>query len=125
MLESFNVSATIPVQDLARARAFYEEKLGLKPSEEVQDGLEYRCGDGRFLLFESSGQPSGTHTQLDWEVDDVTEVVDQLRKNGVVFEEYDMPGFKTVDGIAEIEGERGAWFKDSEGNLLAISERTS
>lgn len=124
VLDRFTVSATIPAQDLGRARAFYEEKLGLKPSQERPDGLEYECGAGRFLLFESSGQASGSHTQLGWDVDDLRAVVDQLRKNGVVFEEYDMPGFKTVDGIAETEGWRGAWFKDSEGNLLAIGETT-
>lgn len=124
MLDSTTVSAMIPAQDLDRARAFYEEKLGLKPTEERSDGLQYECGGGSFVLFESSGQASGTHTQLGWEVDDLNGVVDQLRKNGVVFEEYDMPGFKTVNGIAEAAGERGAWFKDSEGNLLALGEPT-
>ncbi|MDP9067419.1 MAG: VOC family protein [Actinomycetota bacterium] len=123
MLGSSTVSAMIPAQDLDRARAFYEEKLGLKPPQERPDGLQYECGEGRFVLFESSGQASGTHTQLGWQVDDLNGVVDQLRKNGVVFEEYDMPGIKTVDGIAEVSGERGAWFKDSEGNLLAVAER--
>jgi hypothetical protein len=62
---------------------------------------------------------------LGWDVDDVEAAVAELRGRGVVFEEYDLPGFKTVDGIAEIAGEKGAWFKDSEGNLLAIGQRTS
>lgn len=124
MLDTATVYATIPAQDLKRARAFYEEKLGLKPKEERPDGLMYESGAGRFLLFESSGQASGTHTQLAFEVDDIGSSVEELRRNGVVFEEYDLPGFKTVDGIADIAGERGAWFKDSEGNLLAIGELT-
>ncbi len=124
MLDKAAVYATIPAKDLGRARAFYEEKLGLKPVEEAPEGLRYEGASGQFLLFESSGEPSGTHTQLGWDVDDIEATVDQLRRNGVVFEEYDMPGFKTVDGIAEIAGERGAWFKDSEGNLLAIGQRT-
>lgn len=122
MLDSALVRATIPAQDLARARAFYEEKLGLKPAEESPEGLRYECGGGSFLLFESSGRASGDHTQLGWSVDDLDSEVEQLRRNGVVFEEYDMPGFKTENGIAEIDGERGAWFKDSEGNLLALGE---
>lgn len=122
MLESATVHATIPAQDLARARAFYEEKLGLKPAEDRPEGLRYECGGGYFLLFESTGRASGDHTQLGWMVDDLDSTVDQLRRNGVVFEEYDMPGFKTENGIAEIAGERGAWLKDSEGNLLAIGE---
>ena len=125
MLDTSNVAAMIPAQDLDRARAFYEEKLGLKPAEERPDGLQYTSGNGRFVLFKSSGEASGTHTQLGWDVDDLDAAVAQLRNNGVVFEEYDMPGFKTVDGIAEIAGERGAWFKDSEGNLLAVAELSS
>ncbi len=123
MLDRADVYATIPAQNLERAKSFYADKLGLKPEEERPEGLRYRCGNGGFLLFESSGEPSGTHTQLGWDVDDVEAAVATLRQNGVVFEEYDMPGFKTVNGIAEIAGEKGAWFKDSEGNLLAIGER--
>jgi catechol 2,3-dioxygenase-like lactoylglutathione lyase family enzyme len=123
MLDSANVYATIPAQDLDRARSFYAEKLGLQPEEDGPEGLRYRCGNGAFLLFKSSGEASGTHTQLGWDVEDIEAAVERLRGQGVVFEEYDLPGFKTVNGIADIEGERGAWFKDSEGNLLAIGER--
>jgi len=123
MLENATASATLPAKDLARARAFYEEKLGLKPAEDSPDGLRYECGDGRFLLFESAGEPSGTHTQLGWQVENLETAVEQLRRNGVVFEEYDLPGFKTVNGIAQYGDDRGAWFKDSEGNLLALGER--
>ena len=123
MLAGANVYATIPAQDLERARSFYADKLRLQPEEEGPEGLRYRCGDGGFLLFQSSGEPSGTHTQLGWDVEDIEAAVATLRDQGVVFEEYDLPGFKTVNGIAEIEGERGAWFKDSEGNLLAIGEQ--
>jgi hypothetical protein len=61
---------------------------------------------------------------LGWSVDDLDATVQELRSNGVVFEEYDLPGFKTVDGIAEIEGVKGGWFKDSEGNTLAVAQRT-
>lgn len=123
MLDRADVYATIPAQDLDRARSFYADKLGLKPEEERPEGLRYRCGKGAFLLFQSTGEPSGTHTQLGWDVDDLEAAVSELRESGVVFEEYDMPGFKTVNGIAEIAGEKGAWFKDSEGNLLALGER--
>lgn len=122
MLDRANVYATIPAQNLERAKAFYADKLGLRPEHERPDGLHYRCGSGEFLLFESSGESSGTHTQLGWDVEDVEAAVARLRESGVVFEEYDMPGFKTVDGIAEVGGLKGAWFKDSEGNLLAIGE---
>ena len=125
MLESAKVYATIPAQDLERARAYYEEKLGLK-GEGGPEGIQYKMGDGTgFLLFMSSGKANGEHTQMGWDVIDLEGTVKQLRANGVVFEEYDMPGLKTVDGIADIEGSKGAWFKDSEGNLLAIGEAMS
>jgi catechol 2,3-dioxygenase-like lactoylglutathione lyase family enzyme len=125
-----DVSTRLPVQDLARARAFYAEKLGLEPLEERPGGLRYQCGSGRFSLFQSTGAASGSHTQMAFEVDDLQAVVSELRRRGVVFEEVDVPGFRTVDGIAEIEGnypsagvgERAAWFRDSEGNLLGIGQ---
>jgi catechol 2,3-dioxygenase-like lactoylglutathione lyase family enzyme len=131
MLGVRDVAARIPAQDLERARAFYADKLGLQPSEERPGGLRYRCGDGWFALFQSSGAASGDHTQMAWEVDDIEATVADLRARGVVFEEYDAPGLKTVDGIADIAGnypshggagERGAWFRDSEGNLLGIGQ---
>ncbi len=122
-LANSDVYATIPAQDLERAKSFYADKLGLKPSQEGPEGLHYRSGNGEFLLFESTGAASGNHTQLGWDVADLEAAVSELKGNGVVFEEYDLPGFKTVNGIADIEGERGAWFKDSEGNLLALGEQ--
>lgn len=125
MLADSEVYATIPAKDLERAKSFYADKLGLKPTEERPEGLRYRCGNGGFLLFESTGAASGDHTQLGWDVGDVEATVADLRGRGVVFEEFDLPGFKTVNGIAEIAGEKGAWFKDSEGNLLAIGQRMS
>ena len=131
MLENSDVATRLPAQDLERARAFYAEKLGLEPIEERQGGLRYRCGNSYFALFQSAGAPSGTHTQMGWEVDDIEAVVTALRARGVVFEEYDLPGLRTVGGIADIEGnypskggvgERAAWFRDSEGNLIGLGE---
>lgn len=131
MLHDSDVATRLPARDLERARAFYAEKLGLEPVEERPGGLRYRCGSGSFVLFASTGVASGDHTQMAWEVDDIEAVVRQLRSRGVVFEEVDVPGLRTVDGIAEVEGnypsaggvgERAAWFRDSEGNLLGIGE---
>src|SRR5215211_6566828 len=133
MLENAKVATRLPAQDLERARAFYSEKLGLEPVEERPGGLLYRCGGTEFALFASGGQPSGAHTQMAWEVEDIEAVVKELRGRGVVFEEYDFPGLTTVDGIAEVEGnypskggrgERAAWFRDSEGNVLGMGEST-
>ena len=131
MLENGAVATRLPAQDLERARAFYAEKLGLQPAEERPGGLLYRCARGEFALFQTDGAPSGSHTQMAWQVDDIDAVVTQLRARGVVFEDYDTPGLATVGGIAEVTGnypskggagERAAWFKDSEGNLLAIGQ---
>jgi catechol 2,3-dioxygenase-like lactoylglutathione lyase family enzyme len=130
MLKSGRVATRLPARDLERARAFYSEKLGLEPAERREGGLRYVCEDGEFALFESAGSPAGDHTQMAWEVDDIQATVRALAARGVVFEEYDRPGLSTVDGIAEIEGnypskgtaELGAWFYDSEGNLLAIGQ---
>jgi catechol 2,3-dioxygenase-like lactoylglutathione lyase family enzyme len=131
MLEDGDVAARIPVLDLQRAESFYSDKLGLEPSERRPGGLRYRCRSGEFTLFESAGAAVGDHTQMAWTVDDLEATVDRLRARGVTFEEYDLPGLRTVDGIAEVAGnypsrggvgERAAWFRDSEGNLLGIGQ---
>src|SRR4030095_511710 len=127
--EHSSVATRLPVQDLERARLFYAEKLSLEPVEERPGGLLYRCGNGSFALFVSSGASSGDFTQMAFEVTDLKATVAALRARGVVFEEYDLPGLKTVNGIAEVAGnypskggvgELAAWFRDSEGNLLRI-----
>ncbi|MGW1667795.1 VOC family protein [Streptomyces sp. NPDC002324] len=126
-----SVATRLPAQDLERARRFYAEKLGLEPADERPGGLLYRCGDTEFALFTSTGASPGTFTQMGWQVDDVDAVVAELRRRGVVFEEVDAPGLRTEGGIAEIDGnypskgargERAAWFRDSEGNLLGVGE---
>jgi catechol 2,3-dioxygenase-like lactoylglutathione lyase family enzyme len=130
MLTDAHVSTRLPAKDLKRARKFYSEKLGLEPIEERPGGLRYRCGGDVFALFESSGSASGTHTQMAWEVDDIESTVATLRARGVVFEEYHTPGIETSNGVADITGnypsegvgERGAWFRDSEGNLLSLGQ---
>jgi catechol 2,3-dioxygenase-like lactoylglutathione lyase family enzyme len=132
MLKDGRVATRLPAQDLERARAWYSEKLGLDPVEERPGGLRYECGAGEFVLFQSTGAPSGDHTQMGFDVDDIDATVAELRSRGVVFEEYDVPGMTMVDGIVTIEGnypskgtgERGGWFRDSEGNLLGIGQPT-
>jgi catechol 2,3-dioxygenase-like lactoylglutathione lyase family enzyme len=121
MLNDARVHATLPASDLARARAWYAEKLGLTPAEEAPGGLFYDCAGGtRFFLFPSGGRASGAHTQVGFAVKDIGSEVGALKSRGVVFEEYDFPGLKTVGGIADIGPVRSAWFKDSEGNLLGM-----
>jgi catechol 2,3-dioxygenase-like lactoylglutathione lyase family enzyme len=131
VLQDGRVVTRIPTQDLDRARRFYADKLGLEPSEERPGGLLYRCAEGEFALFGSAGRSPGTFTQMAFDVDDLDAIVAELKARGVVFEEVEVPGLETVDGIAEVsgnypskggKGERAAWFRDSEGNMLGIAE---
>ncbi|KAF4408943.1 VOC family protein [Streptomyces lycii] len=130
-LAGARVATRLPAQDLDRARRFYADKLGLRPVDERPGGLLYRCGNAEFALFRSTGASSGAFTQMAFEVDDIEAVVAGLRRRGVVFEEVDVPGFRTSGGIAETDGnypskgargERGVWFRDSEGNMLGVGE---
>jgi predicted enzyme related to lactoylglutathione lyase len=115
------VHATLPASDFTRAKQFYSDVLGLTPSSETPAGAFYDTGQGtRFLLFPSGGTSSGTHTQIGFSVSDIEAEVAALKARGAVFEEYDSPGFKTVDGIATMGALRSAFLKDSEGNLLGL-----
>ncbi len=123
MLKQVRAAAMLPAQDLERAKAFYRDKVGLTPTQErdPMGGLLFELSDGTgFAVFQSTGKPSGTHTQMALEVPDLDAAVKDLRARGLKFEEYDSPGLKTIDGIADIAGTKVAWFKDSEGNLVAI-----
>ena len=122
MLKIKRVGAAMPAQDVKRARQFYEQKLGLKPTSEQPDGSAmYMVGETGFLVFPSAGKASGDHTQMALDVEDVEDAVRELRNSGVRLEEYDYPEFKTRDGLATLpDGSKGAWFKDTEGNLIAV-----
>lgn len=129
--DATKTATRLPAQDLDRARAFYAEKLGLEPADERPGGILYSVGDTEFALFASGGRATGDHTQMGFEVDDIEATVAELKARGVVFQEVDASGLRTRGGIADIDGnypskhasgERGAWFHDSEGNLLGIGQ---
>ncbi|MEA2506207.1 MAG: hypothetical protein QOH48_825 [Actinomycetota bacterium] len=120
MLADAQTHTTLPVEDLARAKAFYAEKLGLEPVSEESAGNFYETGGTRFLLFPTQGRPSGTHTQMGFAVDNIEATVAALKERGVQFEEYDFPGFDKPTSIAHTGPVQAAWFKDSEGNLLGV-----
>ncbi len=124
MLKAAAIVPYIPVTDVPRARKFYEEKVGLKPKEVYAGGVIYECGNGSWVfMYPSGGAGTSKASTAFWSVDDVAAEVTELKARGVVFEEYDMPGLKTVNSIATGGGAKTAWFKDSEGNILAISQR--
>jgi catechol 2,3-dioxygenase-like lactoylglutathione lyase family enzyme len=131
MLDNARAATRLPAQDLDRAKRWYADKLGLEPAEERPGGLRYVLGSGEFALYLSGGSSPGTFTQMGFEVEDLEAIVAVLKHRGVEFEEVDVPGLETTDGIAEVEGnypskrsrgERAAWFKDSEGNLLGLGQ---
>lgn len=125
MLSNSQPNATIPVQDIDTARSFYRDTLGLDLVEERSSELRFRCArETTFGVFVSQGRASGTHTQMVFMCDDVDAEVADLRARGIVFEELDMPGVEGRDGVYELEGERGAWFRDPDGNLLAVAQLT-
>jgi predicted enzyme related to lactoylglutathione lyase len=121
MLQNAPVVPYIPAHDVPRARRFYEDKVGLVAREEIAGGVVYECGQGSWIfLYPSAGAGTSTASQAFWQVEDLDAEVAGLRSRGVVFENYDMPGLKTVDGIATFHTSRAAWFKDSEGNTMAL-----
>lgn len=130
MLNPKKVATRVPTQDLARARDWYAQKLGLEPVEEREGGLRYVVGQAEFALFASAGRSDGSFTQMAFEVDDLAATVAALKARGVVFEDYAEGPLRTEGGIAKIDGnypskgagEYGAWFRDSEGNMLGVGQ---
>jgi predicted enzyme related to lactoylglutathione lyase len=119
--------AVLRAEDLGRARRFYTEALGLEVQDLHEGGDEIRvsAGGGSVIcIYLRPQMPAPQNTVACFEVADIEEAVSELRGRGVVFEEYDIPevGLKTVGGIAQRDGERRAWFKDSEGNVLVVRQ---
>ena len=125
MLQSHPMYSYIPAKNVPRARKFYEEKIGLKPGQEIGGGVAYQFSDHTAAFLYDAGDSAGTSkaSQAFWKVEDLEREVTQLRKRGVKFEEYDpdeIGGMTMKDGIAEGGGARAAWFKDTEGNIMAL-----
>ena len=113
----------LPASDLARAKAFYHDAFGFVPAEVRSGDLVYRPQPGiAFEIYETPNAGSAKNTQMCFLTDDLEGDMQQLRSRGIVFEDYDFPGLKTVDGIADMDGERAAWFRDSEGNFICLGE---
>ena len=122
MLSDNPIFPVLPAADLARAKAFYTQTLGLSVQFESDAGVGFTAGSGAMLFIYPYGQTKAEHTTAGFMVADVESVVAELRAKGLKFEEYDLPGLKTVNGIAEAGGVKGAWFKDTEGNTLSIAQ---
>ena len=124
MLSKCRVAATLPYDGLATAEPFYGGKLGLElKSGSVADGwLEFAGGDGTVIEVFESDSPKSDDTSATFEVEDLEREMADLRGKGVKFEEYDLPGIKTVRGVATMEGHRAAWIKDPAGNVIALHQ---
>lgn len=122
MFKPRSVHPTIPVKDLEAARAWYAEKLGIEPAREAFDGAWYRIGDRDLLIYPSGFAGTNQATTAEFIVDEVPAAVADLRDRGVVFEDYDFPELKTVEGIATFGDQQSAWFRDLDGNILALTD---
>ena len=121
MLQDSPMYAYIPAKDVARARKFYEQKLGFKPKHEAANGVVYEFGEHTScFLYQTPNAGTSKASQAFWQVHDVEREVAELRARGVEFEDYDMPGQKSANGVVTAGGAKAAWFKDSEGNIMAV-----
>jgi catechol 2,3-dioxygenase-like lactoylglutathione lyase family enzyme len=122
MLQEFAAHATLPVSDMERAKTWWREKLGFTPKEEDEGGAYYESGGARFGLFPTPFAGTAKNTQMEWSVKDVRAEAEELKKRGVTFEHFDMDGVEWDGDIAKMGPFLGCWFKDSEGNTLALTQ---
>lgn len=123
MLSNASVTTMLPVVDMARARAFYEGCLGLKPGGFKPDGkFVYVVGGATLALFPKAQGTKADHTAISFRVSNIAASIAELKRAGVVFEDYDLPGLKTVEHVCVLGAEKAAWFKDTEGNYLCLHE---
>lgn len=121
MLQQHPIYVYFPARDMARARRFYEGQLGLVPQQEVNGGVVYAFGGGTAaFLYETPNAGTSKASQAFWSVADVDREIAELKRRGVVFENYDLPGERSPSGAITADGAKAAWFKDSEGNILAL-----
>jgi predicted enzyme related to lactoylglutathione lyase len=123
MLRNAPIRAYIPASNITRARKFYEEIVGLQAKEEYAGGVVYECGGTGVFMYPTPNAGTSKASQAFWQVNDVEAEVAELKARGVKFEEYDMPGVTMKNGIMIGGGAKTAWFKDTEGNILAVSQR--
>jgi catechol 2,3-dioxygenase-like lactoylglutathione lyase family enzyme len=126
MLSDAEVGAAIAVKDLDAAKDWYGKMLGLTPDREAPDGVYYRCkGQTVMFIYPSSFAGTAQNTVAGFRVDDLEREMEELRSRGITFEEYDMPGMKTENGVMSFPSGRGAWFKDLDGNILALTQENA
>ncbi|MCU1437022.1 MAG: glyoxalase [Naasia sp.] len=113
----------LPAADLQRARTYYHDKFDLDPTDAGMGMLHYGEARSGFDMYETPNAGTAQNTQMVWMTDDLDADMRRLRERGVVFEEFEIPEMKTENGVVEQDGMRSAWFRDSEGNFIAITQR--
>lgn len=122
-LNAQQVTVMLPVRDLARARDFYERALALPSGVEKPDGkVVYHCGGTEIALFPRAEGTKADHTAISFRVADILTSIAELKGRGVVFADYDLPGFRTEGHVCVLGSEKAAWFTDPEGNILCLHE---
>ena len=123
MLGGKQAAATIPVRDLKKAKQFYETTLGLEVSDDAQEpeAVTYKSGSSNVLVYRSQYAGTNKATAATWGVGkDIERIVQELKGKGVEFEHYNMPGMTLKGDVHVADGMKAAWFKDPDGNILAL-----
>ena len=123
MLSNSPVTTILPVMDAERARGFYRDVLGLTYAGRSGDGKHlFSIGSGTLALLEKPAGTRAEHTALSFEVPDAAAALRELTGRGALFEDYDLPGLKTVEKVCILGSEKAAWFRDTEGNILCVHQ---
>lgn len=123
MLAGNRMTTILPVSDPERARAFYRDALGLREEGVAGDGKILFTAGGAILALLPKPEPApAAHTAVSFEVERIEETLAALEARGVRFDDYDLPGLKTVDHVCVLGSEKAAWFRDPDGNILCLHE---
>jgi extradiol dioxygenase family protein len=124
MLENADMFAVVAVKNMDSAKKFYEDTLGFKPARTIGESVViYKAGNGNLQVYVSESAGTNQATSVTWLVDDLKQTTKMLDGAGIKFEHYDFPNVK-YDGDIHIMGDQqAAWFKDPDGNTLAIVPR--
>lgn len=124
MFESARAYSVLPASDLERAVRYWKDTFDLDPVMTDESGVLFEVGGARVLVYETQFAGTAENTAFGIDTADLDAAMSELSSRGVQFADYDLPGLKTVDGVADLGGERLAWFTDSEGNIIALGQRT-
>ena len=121
-LAEYNVVTTIAVKDLEKGKEFYREVLGLKVAETMPAGVRFTSGKTELFIYQSETAGTGQATCANWNVENISEIVSELKEKGVTFETYEVPGAQKEGDVMVIGKTKATWFKDPDGNVLGLTQ---